>query len=242
MPEKLISCISLPPATITSVPIYDYVIAQKKLAKLGMKEYYPCCGKSICGGCVHSFRKSGNDKCPFCNSDQGTKTNKERVEEMMKRVAVNDAGAMSTLADCYHLGEHGLLQDREKALELWKQAPAALGSSHAHFHLGDVYRKGGAMKKAKFHYETAAMAGDEIARNNLGSLEFISGKRERALKHWEITASAGNYNAMHNLLCAFNQGVFSRESINSTLAAYNNSCVEMRSETRDAYIRAMSKT
>ena len=29
----------------------------------------------------------------------------------------------------------------------------------------------------------------------------------------------------------------SRESINSTLAAYNNSCVEMRSEARDAYIQ-----
>jgi hypothetical protein len=29
----------------------------------------------------------------------------------------------------------------------------------------------------------------------------------------------------------------SRESIDSTLAAYNNSCAEMRSEARDSYIR-----
>jgi hypothetical protein len=58
----------------------------------------------------------------------------------------------------------------------------------------------------------------------------------------EIAASAGNYDAMHNLIGAFNHGIFSRESINSILAAYNNSCVKMRSEARDAYIRAMSET
>jgi hypothetical protein len=85
------------------------------------------------------------------------------------------------------------------------------------------------------------MAGDETARNNLGCMEYTSCKRERALKHWEIAASAGNYDAMHNLLGAFNHGVFSRESMYSISAAYNNSCVEMRSEARDAYIRAMSK-
>ena len=73
-------------------------------------------------------------------------------------------------------------------------------------------------------------------------MEYTSGQREPALKHWEIAASAGNYDVMLNLLGALNQGVFSRESINSILAAYNNSCVEMRSEARDAYIRAMSET
>jgi hypothetical protein len=31
MPGKLLSCVSLPPATITSVPIYDYAKANEKL-------------------------------------------------------------------------------------------------------------------------------------------------------------------------------------------------------------------
>jgi hypothetical protein len=36
---------------------------------------------------------------------------------------------------------------------------------------------------------------------------------------------------------SFDQGCVSRESIDSTLAAYNNSCAEFRSEARDAFIR-----
>jgi hypothetical protein len=61
----------------------------------------------------------------------------------------------------------------------------------------------------------------------------------RAEKHWIIAASAGEYNAMHNLLIAFNQGLTSRATIDATLTAYNNSCVEMRSDARDASIRSM---
>ena len=80
------------------------------------------------------------------------------------------------------------------------------------------------------------MAGHDDARYNLGNMEYKSGNVERAVKHWTIAASAGKYNAMKNLLVAFNQGLTSRESINSSLTAYNNSCVEMRSEARDAAI------
>jgi hypothetical protein len=43
---------------------------------------------------------------------------------------------------------------------------------------------------------------------------------------------------MDNLLIAFNQGhAVSEDAINSALTAYNNSCAEMRSEARDAYMR-----
>ena len=75
------------------------------------------------------------------------------------------------------------------------------------------------------------MAGHEDARHILGMMELQSGNVERAVKHWKIAASAGDYDAMHSLLW------FSRYAINSTLTAYNNSCAEMRSEARDAYIR-----
>jgi hypothetical protein len=90
LPTKLISCISLPPATILSVPIYEYAIANEELASMSTEKYYPCCGKSICGGCVHSCSQSGNHKCPFCNSDRDNKTDEEDVEEIMKRVEAND--------------------------------------------------------------------------------------------------------------------------------------------------------
>jgi TPR repeat protein len=86
------------------------------------------------------------------------------------------------------------------------------------------------LKKAKFHYEGAAMAGHEVARYNIGVMEAESGNRERAIKHWIIAASAGEYLSMHILIGCFEKGYVSRESIDSALAAYNNSCAEMRSE------------
>jgi TPR repeat protein len=236
MPMRLISCISLPPATITSVPIYNYAEANEELANMGTGVYYSCCGKSICGGCVDSFAKSGNiGNCPFCNADQMGKTDEEDVEDVMKRVEANDAGSIYILAGYYKHGSRGLRQDSTRAMELYVRA-AELGSSKAHYNLGVYYDDGGDLKKAKFHYEAAAMAGHEVARNYLGLMEEESGNVERALKHWIIAASAGDPRAMHELILAFEAGHVSKESINSTLTAYNNSCAEMRSEARDAYI------
>jgi hypothetical protein len=41
---------------------------------------------------------------------------------------------------------------------------------------------------------------------------------------------------MNQLRTFFEEGFVSRESIDSTLISYNNSCAEMRSEARNAYI------
>jgi TPR repeat protein len=223
-----------------SVPIADYAEANEELARKVTETYYSCCGKSICGGCVHSFRKSGNmGKCPFCNSDRADKTDEEAFKELMKRVEANDAGAMTALGTTYFHGQLGLLQDRNKAIELWKQA-AEFGYSHAHFQLGAYYDAGGELKKEKFHWEAAAMAGNEVARKNVGQMELRSGNMERAIKHWTIAASAGHHDAMHNMLVAFNKGLVSRNAMESTLTVYNNACAEMRSEARDAFIRSRS--
>ena len=69
----------------------DFADAHQELAVKGMGEYYPCCGKRICRGCAHSFRQSGNMKCPFCNSDRGNKTGEETIEETTERAKANDA-------------------------------------------------------------------------------------------------------------------------------------------------------
>ena len=151
------------------------------------------------------------------------------VAGMMKRAEANDPGAICQLG-CYN---YHLLQDRDKAMELWKQA-VELGSIRAHFSLSTIYHARGDSKKEKFHYEAAAMAGHEAARYNLGCMEYKSGNMGRAVKHWTIAASAGSHHAMKNLLIAFNQGSTSRATIDATLTAYNTSCVEMRSEARDA--------
>ena len=118
MPIKIINCISLPPATIASVPVHDYAIANEQLAEMDTKEYYECCGKSICRGCIHSFGMSGNvGKCPFCKANKVDKTDEKRIAEMMKRVEAQDVGAMCHLAQNYYYGGAGLLQDVKKAME-----------------------------------------------------------------------------------------------------------------------------
>ena len=237
MPKCLLACISLPPATISSVPIYDFSIANEGLAKMAAQKYYCCCGKSICRGCLYSFHKSGNiDYCPHCRADKRSKTDEERVKELKKRVEVNDSGAMYILGNSYGRGYLGLRQDHAKGIELLAKA-AGLGSSEAHFELGAHFDEAGDSKKERFHYEAAAMAGHENARVNLGLMELQSGNTERAVKHWMIAASAGSFRAMHNLRTAFKDGLVSRDTIESTLTAYNNSCVEMRSKARDAAIQ-----
>jgi hypothetical protein len=90
--------------------------ANEELVNKATEVYYECCGKSICKGCIHSFAVSGNmGKCPYCNARTGGKTNEDMIKDLMKRVEANDAGAISALADCYHHGQLGLLQDRTKA-------------------------------------------------------------------------------------------------------------------------------
>jgi hypothetical protein len=241
MPVRILSCISLPPATASSVPIYDYAEVSGRLASIATEKYYSCCGKSICVGCMDSFFDSGNiETCPFCNAVL-VLPHDERVGQIMKRVEANDAGAMCQLGCYYYHGNGGLLQDRTKALELWTQA-AALGSRDAHNNLGVEYDVRGDLKRAKFHYEAAAMAGHEVARHTLACIESDSGNMGRAVKHWIIAASAGSYHAMHDLITCFEEGIVTRETIYTTLAAYNNSCAEMRSEARDNYIRVMAET
>jgi hypothetical protein len=56
--------------------------------------------------------------------------------------------------------------------------------------------------------------------------------------HWP----SGHFTAMKNMLVAFNKGVASRESIDSTLAAYNTSCAGMRSEARDVCIQIIQES
>jgi len=204
-----------------------------------MEEYYSCCGKSICKGCVYSFIMSDNEEtCPFCNSNRASKTEEVQVEEIMKRVEVDDPTSICMLARFYYYGLLVVQQDRAKATELYARA-ADLGCSEAHFCMSKEYHQLGNMKKAKFHLEAGAMAGDEFARFHLGGLEGEAGNKERAKKIWTIAASAVEHGAMHHLITFFKKGVMNRKSIDSTLTAYNNSCKEMRSEARDAYIRVI---
>ena len=119
MPLNFICCVSLPPAAISSVPVYDFAVANEKLTKMGTEQYSSCCGKSICNGCSESFFSSHNIyTCPFCKAERLFKTDEESVEGLMKRIEVNDADAMFELAKYYKFGSLGLQQDQERVIEL----------------------------------------------------------------------------------------------------------------------------
>ena len=240
MPMRLLCCVSLPDATLSSVPIHDFAKANKEMDGKATETYYPCCGKKICQGCLYSFCMSGNEgKCPFCNTNRGSKTEEEQVTDNMKRVEANDPASICMLANAYNRGLGIFQQDRTKAKELYTRA-AELGSCHGHHNLGMYYYEEGDMKKAKFHNEIAAMAGHEEARYNLGVMEGKMLNLPRAKKHLTIAASAGSYLAMHALVTLFEPGVDNRADIDSILLAYNKSCAEMRSEARDNSIRAIT--
>ena len=68
-------------------------------------------------------------------------------------------------------------------------------------------------------------------------MELKSGKMEQAVKHWMIASSARNFYAMHNLQKVFEKGHVITDEFHSTLTAYNSSCVDIRSEARDAFIK-----
>jgi TPR repeat protein len=102
----------------------------------------------------------------------------------VKRVEANDAASICVLANFYQHGLNGFQQDHLKAIEQYTRA-------------AELYHKGGNKKKAKFHFEAAAMAGDEWARCIVGLMEYGSGNMERAVKHWTIGASAGDYDSMN---------------------------------------------
>jgi TPR repeat protein len=103
------------------------------------------------------------------------KTDEEDAEDNMKRAAANDPASICMLATRYHYGRTGLQQDHAKAMELYARA-GQLGCSKAHGYLCMLYRDGGYLKKAKFHYEAAAMAGREDAWYSLGNMEYNLGK------------------------------------------------------------------
>eukprot|EP00571_Detonula_confervacea_P017361 CAMPEP_0172300276 /NCGR_PEP_ID=MMETSP1058-20130122/2397_1 /TAXON_ID=83371 /ORGANISM="Detonula confervacea, Strain CCMP 353" /LENGTH=139 /DNA_ID=CAMNT_0013010007 /DNA_START=276 /DNA_END=695 /DNA_ORIENTATION=+ len=129
----------------------------------------------------------------------------------------------------------GLSQDLDKATELWFKA-AELGSHLAHLELAESYLGGRGMekdvKKAKYHWEIAAMAGNEQARYLLGGLETDGGDMNRALKHWMISAMGGHDPSMEAMKEGFERGFVTKNDYEKALRAYKDSINEMKSEDR----------
>ena len=81
-------------------------------------------------------------------------------------------------------------------------------------------------------YARAAELGCSKAHSNLADIYHEGGDLKKAKFHNVAAAMAGR-----SLQMIFEKGMVSRDAIDSTFIAYNNSCADMRSKVRYAYIR-----
>ena len=204
------------------------------------KTYMPCCGKTLCDGCVVAAQaemEEGNIKrwCPFCRLPI-PKSDKELVQRYKKRMKLKDAYAFQRMGCAYADGEFGLTQNVSKAFELYKQA-AEHGSVSAHCSLGAAYLEGEGvdedLDKAKYHYELAAIGGHEAVRYSLGTMEEYSENMDRAMKHYMIAARCGYDDSLKKVGDGYKAGHVTKDEYASTLRSYQETLEGMKSEQRD---------
>jgi len=221
-------------------PDEDCPICMMRLPTLGLgKTYLACCGKSICNGCVHAFRrritKRKDDVCPFCRIPMPT-SDEETIKRYEKRIEMNDAQAIHNMGVYYSKGLYGFPQDYDKALELYNKA-VQLGCSTAHNNIGNAYHRGSGveinMKKAQHHYELAAMGGVAQARHNLGIIEGLTGNRDRALRHLMIAISSGYDESLKKVKFMYEKGYATKDYYKKALESYQAYLDEIKSEQRD---------
>ena len=129
-------------------PNEDCPICMLPLPTLGSgQEYYSCCGKTICGGCLYAVAQRDKDlKCPFCRIP-APESEEELIERIKKRVQFGDSDAICNLGLYYYKGKYGLTKDVDKALELWHRA-GELGNAAAYSNISVAYFEGdGVMKR-----------------------------------------------------------------------------------------------
>jgi len=207
--------------------------------------YQPCCGVMICSGCVMKMMNEmseGNikDCCPCCREPIDY-TDKVLLNRCKNRMAVHDAEAFYELGLAYRHGNWGLLQDYNKAFELWTRA-AELGSIYASYDLGTLYILNDVnldgvdeddMEACIHHWKIAAMGGHEGARHKLGVMENILSNVERAMKHFIIAANSGDDESLKEVGKGFRAGHVTKEKYARTLRSYQDSQNEMKNEERE---------
>ncbi|KAL7523143.1 hypothetical protein ACHAXR_000040, partial [Thalassiosira sp. AJA248-18] len=142
---------------------------------------------------------------------------------------------MHMLGSRYFMGE-GVPQDFRKTLELYHQA-SKLGCTKSHYSIGHVFYNGEwvekDMKRARYHWECAAMEGHVLARHNLGIFEENAGNMSRAMKHFMISAGFGDDDSLKKIRDGFSDGHATKDDFEKALRAHKESIDEMQSDLRD---------
>ena len=205
------------------------------------RTYQTCCGKMLCSGCIHApvYDDQGNEVdneiCPFCRTPE-TRSNKEHVERMNKRMEAGDPIAICHIGYYYYEGSNGFPQDCTKALELWHRA-GERGSATSYFNIGSVYYNGVGVtvdKKKGVHYmELAAMMGCASARYKLGAEEENKGNMDRAIKHYMIAVESGHSNSLTVIRELYADKYATKEDYANALRARQTHLNDIKSEQRD---------
>ena len=85
-----------------------------------------------------------------------------KLVQLVVLTVVNQSEILGNLNEKQIYCLNGFQQDHANAIELFTKS-VDLGYSKAHSKLGIIYKKVENMKKAKFHFEVAAMAGHDGA-------------------------------------------------------------------------------
>jgi TPR repeat protein len=158
------------------------------------------------------------------------------IEQVKKRIKVDDAEAIRTLGCCYFNGRYGLTRNYAKGLELWHRA-SKLGNAKSYCSIGYAYYEGNGVerdeKKARHYYELASIGGDIFARYNLGNNEARAGNYDRAMKHYMIAAGFGNSGSLEQIKLMFMNGHATKDDYAKALRAYQANLVEIKSPQRE---------
>ena len=223
-------------------PLEDCPICFLRMPYLGTgRIYMACCGKMICGGCIHApvHDHEGNvireKTCPFCRIPVPT-SDEEYIKRVQQRIELNDSEAIYNMGCYYALERHGLPQNHAKALELWHRAGES-GFADAYYSIGHAYYAGRDVevdeKKAIHYYELAAMGGDSMARHNLGVIESEVGNYDRALKHWIISTKDGDSDSLDYIKMLYKKGHATKDDFANALRSYQAFLDEIKSDQRD---------
>ena len=231
-----ICCLPLPLATKTSIN--------------------SCCSKLICDGCLyadivrhvqnihvqshhqHIQPTVSSFTCPFCRHPR-PETNEEGDNNLMERVAANDAVATCNLGQ-----RHYRDGDYEDAFKYFTKS-AELDDAEAHHRLTQMYHYGHGVEKDEtkklFHLEKAAIAGHPHARYNLACYEEDKGRYDRAVKHFIIAANLGDDNSIQALKEYYKDGDISKDDFAAALRGHYTAVAATKSPQREEAARADSE-
>ena len=212
--------------------------------------FMPCCGKTICCGCIHAYNtvsRTIDVPCEFCRADP-FETAQETADAMQRLADGGSVVALNALGDFYAAVAKGTLSGNVKVADPDQRAlqlllEAAERGFHSSLHtLAKMYQEGKLVNKdsvrAKKLAVAAAKLGELQAHLVLGViyLEELEGDfPEKARSHFSFAAKNGDSLSMYTLRKMNKIGKVSQEDFDDIEDAFKEAAKVEWSEERETY-------